>query len=97
MVISTHAQRRMQGRAIRLRVVQKVLQYGRIVHNRGAEFIVVGRREIREARKYGVDLSECAGVHVVVINGGLVTTVYRNQCLRGLKPRRRRGRRRRAA
>jgi hypothetical protein len=96
MVISAHAQRRMQSRAIRLGVVMRVLQHGRVVHHRGAELVVVGRREIREARQVGLDLSPCAGVHVVVLDAGrLVGTVYRNQSLRGLRPRGRRGRRRR--
>ncbi len=94
MVISQHASARMQSRAIGLDVVMKVLEYGRDVHHRDAELVVVGRHEIRAARKYGLDLSDCAGVHVVVVDGGrLVATVYRSQSLRGLRPRRRRGRR----
>ncbi len=96
MVISQHASARMQSRAIGVGVVMKVLEYGRGVHCRDAEFVVVGRREIREARRFGMDLSECAGVHVVVVEGSQVVTVYRNQSLRGLRPRRRRGRRRAA-
>jgi len=95
MVISQHASARMQSRAIGLGVVMKVLEYGRGVHYRDAELVVVGRHEIRAARKYGMDLSDCAGVHVVVVDGVLVATVYRSQSLRGLRPRRRRSRSRR--
>ncbi len=93
MVISAHARGRMQSRAIPREVVMRVLHHGRTVSIRGAELVVVGRREIREARRRGLDLAACGGVHVVVAGGGLVVTVYRNQSLRGLKPVSRRGRR----
>lgn len=71
--------------------VHAAMTWGRVIHTRGAEFRVIGRRQIAEVAKHGVDLREFEGVQVVCSPGGTdVITVYRNRDFRSLRPRRRR-------
>ena len=76
--------------------VDAALVHGRVVHVHGAVYHVIGRREVSHLKRRGIDLSLHEGVHVVCVPGGgtLVLTVYRNQDLRGLRPRPRRPRKR---
>lgn len=92
--LSDHAHRRMTGRRISTAAVQAALDHGRRSHVRGSLIFALGRREVTAAARRGLDLAEHAGVHVVCSpDGATVLTTYRNQDLRGLKPRRRRRRR----
>lgn len=91
--LTQHAWERMSGRGLSLKSIQLVLNYGRTAHIRGATINAVGRKEIEHYRLNGIDLSSVEGVQVVCTNGGSILTVYRNQDLRGLRPRLRRTRR----
>jgi Domain of unknown function (DUF4258) len=90
-VITAHARTRMSQRAIRLDVMQLAMLFGREVHAANAVFVVVGRREVDDARVDGIDINDLEGIHVVCSRGGDVITVYRDRTLRAL------GRARRAA
>ena len=87
--LTHHARQRMNQRCLSPAVVQATLEYGRIVHARGAAIHVIGRREIARYDLDGIDLSSCDGVQVVCNKDGTVLTAYRNRDLRGLRPRRR--------
>lgn len=67
-------------------------RYGRVV--RGS--YVIGSREVKRYRAYGIDLSPFEGIQVVTKPNEAVLTVYRNRDLRRLRrddhPRRRRWR-----
>lgn len=80
-----HARQRAQSRAIRDEAIAAVLAWGREVYIRGACIYVIGRHEIRQALREGIDLSDLDGVHVICANGGSILTVYRNRDLRGLR------------
>jgi hypothetical protein len=94
--ISRHARDRLRERGLGAAVIDAAIEHGRVVFTRGAVIYAIGRKEIEQARVWGVDLAGLDGVQVVVVQG-LVVTVYRNRDLRGLlwRSRVRRGRRRR--
>lgn len=88
--VTDHAHTRMNERCIPDEAVLAALEYGRVVHTRGARIHVIGRKEVERFRHDGVDLEDCEGVHVVCTTDGVVMTVYKNFDLRGLRPCRRR-------
>jgi len=84
--VTDHAITRMGERGISDEAVLAALEYGRVVHTRGARIHVIGRKEVKRFGHEGVDLADCEGVHVVCTTDGVVMTVYRNFDLRGLRP-----------
>lgn len=88
--MTQHARSRMQSRAIDRETIELVLMYGRVVHTRGADIHVVGRREIRRLRAQHIILDQCEGVHVICSAAGKVITVYRNHDFSGLRDKARR-------
>lgn len=94
--LTRHAWERMSGRGLSPAAVRLVLNFGRTFHIRGATIYVVGRKEVERYRSDGHELSSVEGVQVVCTERGAILTVYRNRDLRGLRPRSRRTRRRRA-
>lgn len=78
--LTAHARQRMSSRHINFDDVVYVLEFGREVHARGAEFFVVGRRDVMRARQAGRNMTALEGLHVVCApNGGPVLTCYRNR------------------
>lgn len=92
--LSRHAQERMDARALSAETISQVLRFGRAAHVRGATIYAIGRKEVRHFRRDGIDLSNAEGVQVVCSEDGVVITAYRNHDFRGLRPQRRRARRR---
>mgnify|MGYP003593857412 CR=1 FL=1 len=84
--LSEHAYQRMHARRISCRLVDLTIAYGRVSHVRGATLYAVGEKEIGNARKQGIDLQTCNGLHVTCAKDGTVITVYRNHSLKDLKP-----------
>lgn len=93
-VLTRHAWQRMSGRGLSPDIVRRVINYGRIVYVRGARIYAVGRKEVEQFEREGLDLSGVEGVQVVCNDDGVVLTVYRNRDFRSLRPRRRRALRR---
>lgn len=92
--LTRHAWQRMTARSIPSDAVDAALQYGRLVHTRGAAISAIGRKEVKQCRKYGVNLAAYEGVQVVCSSDGAVMTTYRNRDFRGLRtPSRKRSRR----
>ena len=86
--ITQHAWARMSGRSLNLQTIDKVLNYGRVVHVRGAAIHVIGKKEVDKLARSGVDVGGCEGVQVVCTpDGSAILTAYRNSDFRGLKPR----------
>ena len=83
--ITTHAERRMRTRGIKVDAVRAALEYGRVLRTRGAEIHVIGRREIAKSDERLSDDYE--GIQVVCSDDASILTVYRNRNLRGLRPR----------
>lgn len=83
--LSCHAFERLEQRDIEIEAVEAVLDYGREVFTRGAVVHAIGRREIEQWAREGIDLSRYDGVHVVCSHDGNVLTVYRNRDFRGLR------------
>jgi len=92
--LTRHARKRISARRLSYAAVQRVLEYGRVFHARGATIYAIGRKEVARFRLAGIDLTTEEGVQVVCRNDA-VMTAYRNHDFRGLRPRRRRRRRRR--
>lgn len=84
--LTLHAQERMSHRHISAIDIENVISYGRRAYTRGAVIYVVGAKEVKLQRTFGVNLERCEGVHVVCTNDNSILTVYRNRDLRGLKP-----------
>lgn len=93
--LSEHARIRMAQRGLRDDAVLAAIDYGRRIRSRGAWFHVIGRRDVARARRFGVDLSEHEGVHVLLGEDGAVITAYRNKNLDTRPHGRRRNRARR--
>ena len=89
-----HAWRRMCSRALSPSAVEAALTYGREAHVRGAAIFAIGRAEVVQYQRLGINLSAYEGVQVVCSPEGVVLTVYRNSNFRGLRPRRKRRSRR---
>ena len=71
--------------------VTMALNYGRMVHVRGADIYALGRKEVLRGLEEGVDLSRWEGTQVVCApETGAILTVYRNHNFRSLRPGRRR-------
>ena len=86
--ITGHAEQRMNSRGIKPEAVDAALKYGRMSYVRSATVYAIGRKEVVQCRRYGVDLSAHEGVQVVCGAYGGVLTVYRNNDFRGLHARR---------
>jgi len=94
--VTSHAWGRMLARNIDEMALEAALLYGRVVHTRGAEFQVIGRKEVERWAAAGVALTPFEGVQVVCSSEGAVLAVYRNRDLRQLRPRQSRRPRRRS-
>ena len=86
--MTEHARARMLQRGISFEAVFQAIAFGRIARGRGATIYAVGKKEVSEAAKHGINLSFCEGVHVVMNRAGVVLTVYRNLSMPKVKPRR---------
>ena len=76
----------MSHRGVNQELIGLVLLHGRLVYTRGATIYFIGDKEIKRARKAGLDLSACRGLHVVYDNKlREVVTVYKNNNLRTTK------------
>ena len=91
--LTGHAKRRMSARRLSYNAVRRVVEYGRVIHARGATIYAIGRKEVDRFGRTGLDLTTEEGVQVVCSNRGAVMTAFRNHDFRGLRPRRRRPRR----
>ena len=85
--LTEHARDRMLQRGICILAVFQTLAFGRISRGRGATIYAVGKKEVADLAKDGIDLSFCEGVHIVMTRRGLISTVYRNLSMPKLKPR----------
>ena len=88
--LTRHAINKMHSRSISAFAVQKALEYGRVIHTRGAVHYAIGRKEVQRLGRAGIDLAGLEGLQVVCGQDGAVITTYRNRDFRGLKPTRRR-------
>lgn len=96
-MLTPHASERMTTRGLSPTAVAAAVAYGRVIHTRGADIHVIGRKEVETLERDGIDLSRYEGVQVVCSPEGAVLTVYRNRDFRGLRPRYGRRRWRRGA
>lgn len=92
--LTKHAYGRMTTRSISRTAIAAALEFGRCVEIRGAQIFAIGRKEVEQYRRDGVELREFEGTQVVVTASGTVMTVYRNSDFRSLRMRRRRSFRR---
>ena len=88
--LSGHALQRMRQRRISESAIRAALEYGRVVHVRGAAIHAIGRKEVFRLRRRAIDVSEHEGVQVVCARDGTILTAYRNRDFRNLRPRHRR-------
>lgn len=89
--LTKHAWERSNSRGLTRDAIDATLQYGRVVHVRGAAVHVIGKKEVRRFAEIGVDLEKYEGVQVVCSpDDEAVLTAYRNHDLRGLRPHHRR-------
>ena len=86
--LSQHAEERMDARSIGAEAIEGVIGCGRVVYVNKARIYFVGRREVRQHAKLGIDISAWEGIHVVTSLSGVVVTTYRNSDIRHLRPRR---------
>ena len=84
--LSEHALERMQQRGISHEAVFLAIAFGRISRGRGATIYAIGKKEISEYAKDGIDLTPYEGVHVVMTRIGTISTVYRNFDIPKVKP-----------
>jgi len=90
--VSNHARKRMQSRGISRDSLLTCLLFGKRVHARGAVIHFLGRRQIQQRIPWTSGAEKLEGLHVVVVDGEVVT-VYRNrEKMLGRKASRGRGR-----
>lgn len=83
--VSKHAFSRMKSRRIDANAIEAALDYGRIVHTRGAVIHAIGRKEISKYMEHGINLEKLDGLQVVCSQDGTIITVYINRNFRGLR------------
>ena len=79
--LTAHAHQRCAQRGIAPADVRQVVQHGRLIHNAGARFAFLGRKEIAEACAEGADrraVEKLQGLVVLLGEDGWVITAYRN-------------------
>jgi hypothetical protein len=87
---SRHARGRMRSRQIPEDVATLALEHGRYRYVRGSLCFAVGRREVADAARQGIDIRAAEGIRLVLsTDGWTVITAYRNHDLRDLRRRRR--------
>jgi len=91
-MLTDHAVERMTSRGLPPAAVAAALNYGRVVHIRGADIHAIGRRDVECHERDGIDLARYEGVQVVCSPEGVILTAYRNRDFSSLRVRR--GRRR---
>lgn len=91
--LTQHARTRMQQRGIRKADVAWALRYGRRIHAKGADFYVVGHKEVARWASLGIELSHLAGIQVLTSQAGMVITAYRSHNLHAIQVEPRRHRR----
>lgn len=74
-LLTPHAKKRMAQRAISLEGIVATMLCGTFYHARGAEIVVIGKKECRSS-KY--DLTPYRGIHVVIAAGKIITA-YTNK------------------
>ena len=77
MKITRHAQARAAQRNISRDVVSAVLVHGRLIRGRNVEAFFLGRREVKQARRCGLNLSFARNTQVIVSHDGQIITLYR--------------------
>lgn len=85
-----HAIQRMQQRGISLLQIEAVLTYGRTIQEGRVVRQMIGRNEVAQYSREGINLSAMQGVHLVLAEDGSVITVFRSQSLRRYRAPRRR-------
>lgn len=83
---SSHATRRKQQRAVSDSQLDLVLDWGRTWRQAGGRTVhFVGRRDVRQASRIGVDLHRARHVAAVVADDGDIITVIKSPDLRRLR------------
>ena len=88
--LTRHAIQRMQQRGISTEQIEAVLAYGRTIEEGRVVRQMIGRNEVAEYRREGINLSAMQGVHLVLADDGSVITAFRSQDLRRYRAPRRR-------
>jgi uncharacterized protein DUF4258 len=88
--LTQHAIERMLTRSISRAAIEAAIEFGPCVEIRDTQIFGIGRKEVEEYRRDGIDLSDFEGAQVVTASG-TVMTVYRNRDFSSLRVRRRRG------
>lgn len=79
LILTDHANRRMSQRGIRREILDGVLQFGRRRYVRGTRSFFVGRKEVKQYAREGIDLRPLENIHVLMNpQSDCVITVYRN-------------------
>lgn len=85
LVISHHAQRRVDMRGVNQQVIELLLKFGREVKARGVLFYVVGKKEVQQSCKQEPALKDMEGMQVLTSEDGVIITTYRNKHLRQIR------------
>ncbi|WP_458377882.1 DUF4258 domain-containing protein [Pseudomonas fluorescens] len=88
--LTRHAIQRMQQRGISTEQIEAVLAYGRTVQEGRVVRQMIGRNEVAQYSREGINLSSMQGVHLVLADDGSVITAFRSQSLRRYRAPRRR-------
>ena len=79
-IITKHAERRLQQRAIKLAWVQQVIKWGAEKYEKGGYYkYFLGKKQASLAKKIGVNVRHCLGLTVVILaanQSDMLITVY---------------------
>ena len=81
--ITNHAARRMSQRGLTAKTIALVMQWGREINERAAWHIFLGKKEVAQAARHGVDLRKAQGTHLFCDNEGRLITTYKDHHPRG--------------
>lgn len=87
-IFTDHSLKRLSGRRISDELFDMVVLYGRKFYANSAEVYFVGKKEVKKARRQGIDISKAEGLNVIVQSYGdekIVITAFKNHSLRHYK------------
>ena len=76
-MLTNHARLRAAQRGISIEAIEAVLSFGSRYHDYGADYYLLGWREVESFAKLGIDLKPFENYCVVCTPTGAVVTVYR--------------------
>ena len=83
--LSNHARSRLFSRGVSMQALRAALRWGRRIRSHGDHCYRLDRRSVARARRNGVRVDAHEGTTVILTQGGVVRTIWRNRSPRRVR------------